>query len=207
MRARAAVLAALAWAACAPPDVSPERGVVEGGASASGAAPAAVRPSESGPARFGFGRAADEARIARQDIDVGPDGVGLPPGRGTAAEGAAVYRAHCVACHGPTGSEGPFDVLVGGEPWGEGDPPRPRTVGNYWPWATTLFDYVRRAMPQHAPGTLTADETYAVVAWLLARNGIIAEAAVMDAATLPAVVMPVRDRFVTDDRRGGPEVR
>jgi cytochrome c len=82
-----------------------------------------------------------------------------------------------------------------------------RTVGNYWPYATTLFDYITRAMPQNAPGSLTADETYAVIAWILHRNGIVDADAVMDARTLPAVVMPAHDRFVPDDRVGGHEVR
>jgi cytochrome c len=98
-------------------------------------------------------------------------------------------------------------VLVGGEPWGDGGPPRRRTIGNYGPYATTLYDYIGRAMPQNAPGSLSADETYAVIAWLLARNGIVDDSAVMDAASLPAVIMPAHDRFVRDDRRGGPEVR
>ena len=90
---------------------------------------------------------------------------------------------------------------------GGGDAPWRRTIGNYWPYATTLFDYITRAMPQNDPGSLTADETYAVVAWLLARNGVVADAAVMDAAALKAVHMPARHRFVPDDRRGEPEVR
>ncbi len=98
-------------------------------------------------------------------------------------------------------------MLVGGGPWGDAGPPPRRTIGSYWPYATTLFDYITRAMPQNAPGSLTADETYAVIAWLLARNGIVGEDAVMDASTLPAVVMPARDRFVPDDRKGGAEVR
>jgi cytochrome c len=82
-----------------------------------------------------------------------------------------------------------------------------KTVGNYWPWATTLFDYIRRAMPQTAPGSLTADETYAVIAWILAENEVIPRDQVLDAASLPAVVMPSRDRFVRDDRVGGPGFR
>lgn len=200
MRGRTAALAmALAAAgACAPPDAMPGRDVPD---AASVAAPTAA------PERFGFGAPADAGRIAPWDIDVGPDGAGLPPGRGTVEEGAAVFLTQCVACHGPTGTEGPYDVLVGGEPWGDGDPPRRRTIGNYWPWPTTLFDYVGRAMPQHAPGSLSAGETYAVIAWLLWRNDVVAEDAVMDARTLPAVVMPARDRFVPDDRAGGPDVR
>jgi len=191
------VVVALA-VACTAPDPLPERGLPVTAVSA---------PPTRGPTRFAFGTPADAARVARWDIDVRPDGVGLPPGRGSAAEGETVFRAQCVACHGPTGTEGPYDVLVGGPPWGDTDAPRPRTIGNYWPYATTLFDYVRRAMPQSAPGSLDAAQTYAVVAWLLARNGVIPADAVLDATTLPGVVMPARDRFVRDDRRGGPEVR
>jgi len=168
---------------------------------------AMVGSPAAGPALFGFGRVADESLIARWDRDVGPDGVGLPAGRGNAADGAVVYLTRCVACHGVTGTEGPYDILVGGGPWGDDAAPRPRTLGNYWPYATTLFDYITRAMPQNAPGSLTADETYAVIAWLLARNGVVGEGDEMNASTLPAVVMPARDRFVPDDRRGGPEVR
>lgn len=187
--------------ACAPPDATPERRAPVEVAAAHPAPPA------HGPARFAFGAPADPARIASWDIDVRPDGAGLPPGRGSVAEGGAVFRGRCAPCHGATGTEGPYDVLVGGPAWGDADPPRPRTIGNYWPYATTLFDYVRRAMPQTEPGSLDADETYAVVAWLLARNGVLPDDAVLDAASLPEVVLPARDRFRPDDRRGGPEVR
>jgi len=154
------------------------------------------------PARFGFGQEASPERVARWDIDVKPDGEGLPPGRGSVAEGKAVFDLYCVSCHGPTGREGPNDQLVGTEPWG--DAPTTRTVGNYWPYATTLYDYIRKAMPQLTPGVLNADQTYAVIAYLLWMNEIIPEDAVMDAETLPAVEMPARDRFVDDDRVGGP---
>lgn len=199
MRAPAwGVLALVAAAACAPPDPAPSRPGDEAGA---------VGQPTAAPDRFGFGVPAGEARIAAWDRDVGPDGEGLPPGSGTPTEGGRVYLENCLACHGPTGVEGPYDVLVGGEPWGEGEAPRVRTIGNYWPWATTLYDYIGRAMPQHAPGSLTPDETYAVIAWLLWRNGVVAGDAVMDARTLPEVVMPGRVRFVPDDRRGGAEVR
>jgi len=184
--------------ACSTPDPVPQRAANE---------VAEVAPLTPAPARFGFGSPADPAVLARWDRDVRPDGAGLPAGRGSVAGGREVYMSRCVACHGPTGTEGPYDVLVGGGPWGEEGPPRRRTIGNYWPYATTLFDYITRAMPQNAPGSLTADETYAVIAWLLARNGIVADDAVMDAGTLQAVVMPARDRFVPDDRRGGAEVR
>lgn len=164
-----------------------------------------------GHTRLGLGRAATPQEIQAWDIDVRPDGTGLPPGRGTASQGAVIYGRKCAACHGRTGVEGPFDRLVGREPrqgfpFGR-DPRLVRTVGNYWPYATTLYDYVNRAMPLTAPGSLKADEVYGLVAFLLWRNEIIADTAVMDAQTLPRVVMPARDRFVVDDRRGGPDIR
>ncbi|MDH3272114.1 MAG: cytochrome c [Gemmatimonadota bacterium] len=153
------------------------------------------------PARFDFGRRASDDRIALWDIDVRPDGAGLPPGRGSVAEGRAVYDVHCVACHGPTGTEGPNDQLVNSEQWDLY--PTGRAVGNYWPYATTLYDYIRKAMPQLTPGILSHDQVYAVVAYVLYMNEIVPEDAVMDAQTLPAVVMPARDKFVVDDRIGG----
>ena len=171
------------------------------------------------PDRFGFGEPAPRELIAALDIDVRPDGTGLPPGRGTARDGAAVYAKQCAACHGAKGEGGTADRLVGAEPkdvppfgpayeqWRGSRPDVPFTIGNFWPYAPTVFDYVRRAMPPSAPGSLTADETYAVVAWLLAQNGIIPEDAVMSADTLPKVVMPARKMFVPDDRRGGRTVR
>jgi cytochrome c len=162
--------------------------------------------------RFGFGTDATPERVALWNHDVRPDGTGLPPGRGSVEEGVMVFRTRCAACHGATGVEGPNDRLVGREPrdFSFGTDKallKKRTVGNYWPYATTLFDYITRAMPQNAPGSLTADETYAVIAWILHRNGILDADAVMDARALPRVVMPAHDRFVPDDRRGGAEVR
>jgi len=175
-----------------------------------------VRPTPAPPARYGVGRAATAAEVAALDVDVGPDGAGLPPGSGTYARGAAVYAEKCASCHGARGEgtgsgSAAYPRLVGrdpreGFPFGQ-DPKLAKTVGNYWPYATTLFDYVRRAMPQMAPGTLTADETYALVAFLLAENEIVGKDVVMDARTLPQVVMPARQRFVRDDRKGGAEFR
>jgi len=166
-------------------------------------APYALPPNV--PNRFSFGSDASEARVALWDIDVKPDGEGLPAGSGTVVEGEAVYMVHCISCHGPTGVEGPYDVLVGIDPRGEW--PGTRTVGSYWPYATTLYDFIRRAMPQLTPGILTAEETYAVIAYILNLNGIVPDDAVMNAETLPTVIMPARDRFVVDDRHGGLEVR
>ena len=163
------------------------------------------------PSSFALGRDASPAEIAELDIDFGPDGAGAPPGSGSVAEGKEVYDAKCAVCHGPTGQEGPNDRLVGREPrdgfpFGETRGIR-KTVGNYWPYATTVFDYVNRAMPLTSPGSLTTDEVYAVAAYILFLNEIIPENAVMNAETLPAVVMPAWDRFVPDNRVGGPEVR
>jgi cytochrome c len=133
------------------------------------------------------------------DIDVHPDGSGLLPGRGTAAAGKAVYAARCVTCHGATGREGPQDVLVGGR--GSLTSAKPlKTVGSYWPYATTVWDYVHRAMPFDHPGTLTVDDVYSVTAYILFLNGVVGENDVIDQRTLPAVRMPNRDGFVPDPR-------
>jgi mono/diheme cytochrome c family protein len=162
------------------------------------------------PATFGIGRPATPAEIAALDIDVGPDGVGLPPGHGTAADGAPIYAARCASCHGKTGKEGPNDVLVGRLP-GDAfpfakDPRAPKTIGSYWPYATTVFDYIRRAMPPDKPGSLRDDEVYGLVAYLLSLNELIPPDAVVDATSLPKVKMPAHDRFVPDTR-GQPRTR
>ena len=153
------------------------------------------------PSRFAFGLEASDARVAMWDIDVRPDGAGLPAGSGTVADGEQVYMIHCIACHGPTGVEGPNDRLVNSEQWDAF--PTGRAIGNYWPYATTLYDYVRKAMPQLTPGILTHDQVYSVIAYVLYLNEIIPADAVMDAQSLPQVVMPARDKFVMDDRLGG----
>jgi len=166
---------------------------------------AAVAPAPAKtPATFGIGRPATPAEIAALDIDIGPEGTGLPPGRGTAADGAPIYAARCAGCHGKTGREGPNDVLVGRLP-GDAfpfarDPRAPKTIGSYWPYATTVFDYVRRAMPPDAPGSLKDEEVYGLVAYLLAMNELIPQDAVVDAASLPKVQMPARAHFVPDTR-------
>lgn len=167
--------------------------------------------SGSTPERLGLGRAASPAEIAALDIDIMPDGSGLPAGGGTVARGAQVYDERCFVCHGDKGEDGLFDRLTGREP--RDDFPFAtredlrKTIGNYWPYATTLFDYTYRAMPFEAPGTLEPDEVYSLVAYLLYLNEIVPESAVMNAETLPKVVMPARDRFVDDNRRGGAEIR
>ena len=167
-----------------------------------------VQPTPRLPDRFGgIGRLASAAEIRAWDIDVSADGVGLPAGSGSYERGVVVYARQCAACHGSNG-EGfaPNPRLVGTEPRDfsfAGDLRLAKTIGNYWPHATTLFDYINRAMPFAAPGTLPADDVYAVVAYLLAENGVIERSAVMNRRTLPEVRMPARDRFVPDNRTGG----
>ena len=133
--------------------------------------------------------------LAAWDISIGPDGVGLPPGKGTVAQGAAVYAAKCQACHGEKGEGRPNDRLVGGAGTIAPDKAPVKTVGSYWPYPTTLFDYVRRAMPWDRPKSLTDDEVYAVAAYILNLNGIIGPDEVLDAQSLPKVKMPNREGF------------
>jgi S-disulfanyl-L-cysteine oxidoreductase SoxD len=146
------------------------------------------------PARFGFGRPATRRDIDSLAISIPPDGRGLPAGAGNATTGQTLYAAKCAACHGATGREGPFAKLVGPT----GDTGKAKTIGNYWPYATTVFDYIRRAMPLNAPGSLTANETYSLTAWLLAENKIIAPQTTLDASALPAIVMPAKKYYVSD---------
>jgi mono/diheme cytochrome c family protein len=184
-----------------------DRGAMPLAAQARTAAPAKPRPATAStkePASLGIGRPATPAEIAALDIDVGPDGVGLPPGRGTSADGAPIYAARCAACHGKTGKEGPNDMLAGrisGDafPFAR-DPRAPKTIGSYWPYATTVFDYIRRAMPPDAPGSLKDNEVYGLVAYLLFLNELIPADAVIDASSLPKVTMPAHDHFVPDAR-------
>lgn len=142
-----------------------------------------------------LGRLATPAEIAGWDISVPPDGTGLPPGSGTALAGAVFYEQKCQSCHGAKGAGQPNDRLVGGHGTLASKTPV-RTVGSYWPYATTVFDYVRRAMPYLQPQTLSNDETYAITAYLLHLNGIIGERDEMNAQTLAKVKMPNRDNFV-----------
>jgi S-disulfanyl-L-cysteine oxidoreductase SoxD len=148
---------------------------------------------------YGIGRTATPAEIAGWNIDVGRDGSGLPPGSGSVAHGRDVFAQQCAACHGEKGEGGVGDRLVGGQ--GTLATPNPvRTVGSYWPYASTLFDYIRRAMPQNAPGSLSNDDTYAVSAYILNLNGLVPDGATLDAKSLPAVKMPNRKMFVGDPR-------
>lgn len=162
-----------------------------------------ARSAEEGNGSYGLGRAANEEEMRAWNIDVSGSGEGLPPGRGTVKQGADVYAVRCAMCHGPTGTEGPKDKLVGGH--NTLATPKPvKTVGSYWPYAPTLYDYIYRAMPFTEPQSLTSDDVYSVIAWLLYQNKIVQEDAVIDARTLPLVRMPNRDGFIPDPR---PDVR
>ncbi|MGZ9059701.1 MAG: c-type cytochrome [Burkholderiaceae bacterium] len=147
------------------------------------------------PQGLNLGRIVTADEIKTWDISIPPSGAGLPPGSGSVKQGAAVYAAKCEACHGANGAGKPVEALVGGQGTLASDSPV-RTVGSYWPYATTLFDYVRRAMPTNAPKSLTDSEVYAVSAYVLQLNGIISQDAVMNAQTLPQVKMPNRDGFI-----------
>ena len=144
-----------------------------------------------------LGKVITPEEVAPWDISVSPDGAGLPPGSGTPKQGEAVYASKCLACHGEKGAGKPNDALVGGIGSLAGDKPALKTVGSFWPYATTIFDYVRRAMPYNESKTLTNDELYAVVAYILQLNSIVGENDTMNAQTLPKVRMPNRDGFVT----------
>ncbi|WP_316798344.1 cytochrome c [Pedobacter frigidisoli] len=158
--------------------------------------------------KFGFGRTAGKAEIAAWDIDVRPDGKGLPAGRGDVKTGRLIFVKKCALCHGAGGKETPGVKLLGGALVGDSlSSGRVKTIGNYWPYATTLFDYIRRAMPYNLPGSLSNDEVYALSAYLLHANKIIGQTVVMDAVNLPKIVMPARKMFVMDNRTGGKEIR
>lgn len=163
---------------------------------------------------YALGRGATSEEIAKWSTEIGSDGAELPAGSGAVDAGAAIFAAKCASCHGAKG-EGlapAYPALIGRDPRGENfvfstDWKITRTIGNYWPYATTVFDYVRRAMPLTQPGSLTNDEVYSLTAYLLAENQVIPMNTTLDAAGLRAVKMPYVDRFVRDDRRGGHEVR
>lgn len=142
-----------------------------------------------------LGRPATPAEIAGWDISIPPDGAGLPPGSGTPEQGVLVYAQKCQSCHGEKGAGQPNDQLVGGQGTLTSNSPV-RTIGSYWPYATTVFDYIRRAMPYQQPQSLTNGEVYAVTAYLLHLNGIIGAQDAMTAQTLPRVRMPNREHFI-----------
>ena len=154
------------------------------------------------PRQFGFGRTPSAAEIKQWDIDIMPDGRQLPSGSGSVERGRTIYQAKCQACHGEAGKGGPNDRLVGKfdpEINFAKDTRAVRTIGSYWPYATTLYDYINRAMPFTNPGSLQPDEVYSLVAYLLFLNGIIDQDTVMNAASLPQVVMPARHLFYWSD--------
>lgn len=175
----------------------------------------ADRGETAAPASYGLGTAASVSEIAALNTDASPSGAGLPAGHGDAAKGAVLYQAQCATCHGANGEGAagnpPGPQLVGREPregFGFGnDPKLVRTVGNYWPEATTIFDYIKRTMPLSAPGSLSDDDVYSLTAHLLVRNEILPAGATLDSASLMAVRMPGKDHFVPDNRRGGREVK
>jgi mono/diheme cytochrome c family protein len=146
---------------------------------------------------YDFGRTATPEEIKLWNIDVRPDGKGLPEGRGTVAHGKSVYAENCAACHGANGQDGIKDRLVGGQGTLASDKPI-KTVGSFWPYATTLFDYIHRAMPYQAPGSLSVDDTYAVAAYILNLNGILAADGKLDKESLPKIKMPNRDGFIPE---------
>jgi mono/diheme cytochrome c family protein len=149
--------------------------------------------------KFGVGQPPTPEEIRELGSAIAPDGTGLPAGSGTVAAGREVFSTKCARCHGPTGEGDIGARLVGGQ--GTLRTPRPlKTVGSFWPYSTTLWDYVNRAMPFDQPGSLTPPEVYAAVAFVLNLNGIIDDGTVMDAASLPKVRMPNRDGFVSDPR-------
>lgn len=160
------------------------------------------------PAKFGFGRPATAQEIAAWNIDIRPDGKGLPAGQGDVKKGKLLYAQKCAMCHGEDGTEKPGVKLPGSALVGDTSAnSKPKTIGNYWPYATTLFDYMRRAMPYNLPGSLSNNEVYSITAYLLNANKIIKADVVLDAKNLYKVQMPAKKLFIMDDRKGGPEIK
>ena len=165
----------------------------------------AATGASSAPAQlptYGVGRPPTGDEVKAWDLTIPPDGQGLPPGSGTAVAGKPIFEERCASCHGLQGEDPKYILLVGGQGTQTMDRMgRPiKTIGSFWPYATTLWSYINRAQPFDEPGSLTADQVYAVTAYLLYLNGIIGEQEVMDAKTLPLVKMPNRDGFVHDSR-------
>lgn len=153
------------------------------------------------PGHYGYGTPATADQIAGWDIDARPDGVGLPPGSGSVEKGAGVYAEHCTPCHGTFGEgEGRYPKLAGGEGTLTSERPEP-SVGSYWPFAVTLFDYINRAMPFQAPHSLSANDVYALTAYVLNINNIVGNNFVADRDSLPKVKMPNHDKFIWQDPR------
>lgn len=160
------------------------------------------------PAGPELGRAATPAEISRWDREVAPDGTGLPPGEGTPRQGEHVYEQQCLSCHGKGGLGDSGDQLAGARMGLTSDYPE-KTIGNFWPYATTLFDFIRRSMPMTAPQSLSDDEVYAVTAYLLYLNGIIGRDDALNAKTLARIKMPNRNGFINvyKKKKGGDAVR
>jgi cytochrome c len=212
------MLAVAALAACSAPDRAPSDATASGASTRVAATDArptfadydagAVSGGPGAGRSYGLGASATATHIARLDFDVGADGAALPPGRGSVSDGDMLYKAQCAMCHGQRG-EGmlpAYPALIGRDPAGEDfkfatDPKLVPTIGNYWPYATTIFDYIKRAMPLTAPGSLTDDQVYALTAYLLAANDVIPDSTTLDAAGLRAVRMPYVDRFIPDARQ------
>jgi len=151
--------------------------------------------------RYGYGRQPTPQELAGWDIDVRPDGAGLPPGSGSVEQGGEVFAAQCAGCHGTFGEgSGRFPKLAGDEATLNKDRPD-KTVGSYWPFVITLFDYINRAQPYNAPHSLSANDVYAVTAYVLNLNNIVGNNFVADPNTLPKVNMPNHDRFIWKDPR------
>lgn len=167
--------------------------------------PAEASGAGAGGERLGLGRTPTEGEISVVDIDVMPDGRGLPAGEGSVARGEALYESGCAQCHGVAGQGGVGGALAGAARYTPAelaaDPSLERTVGNYWPYATSLFDYIRRAMPFDQPGSLADDEVYALTAYLLYLNALVDGSAVINRDTLPRVEMPARRFYVPASRR------
>lgn len=155
---------------------------------------------------YGIGHKITDAQIAPWNIDIsGKDGKGLPPGKGSVAQGEKLFAQQCASCHGEFGEgNGRWPELMGGQGTLRSEDPR-KTIGSYWPWAPTIFDYVRRTMPFTAPQSLENDEVYAIVAYLLNLNDLLPADAVLDAKSLADIKMPNRDGFIPGDPR--PDVR
>ncbi len=160
---------------------------------------AGIWPAAAQLPTYGVGRPPTAEEVQAWDLTIPPDGQGLSPGSGTAALGKPIFVERCASCHGEKGEDPKYIRLVGGQ--GSLATAQPvKTIGSFWQYATTLWSYIRRAQPFDEPGSLTADQVYAVTAYLLHLNGIIGEQDVMDAKTLPLVKMPNRGGFVPDPR-------
>ncbi|WP_439100462.1 c-type cytochrome [Congregibacter sp.] len=170
----------------------------------------ALQASAESSASMGLGTIASAAEIAARDIDVSPDGRGLPSGSGSVAAGKAVYAKTCANCHGDAGKGASAAALAGGERVSPdalaADRSLVRDIGNYWPYATTLFDYIRRAMPYESPGSLSDNQVYASTAFILYLNGLLDADSTLDARTLPTITMPALQYYRDDNRASGGEL-